>query len=97
MNLSSELDLEYLIITVLNPRKEHDLSSNSIVPGGNTYVTYLISTKMKMLSFGGSEFSVRRRFRDVVTLVDRLSESYRGFFIPPRPDKSVVEIQVMHK
>ncbi|CAO2840024.1 unnamed protein product [Amaranthus hypochondriacus] len=97
VNLRSELGSEYLIITVLNPQKEHALSSNSIVPGGNTYVTYLISTKTNMLSFGGSEFSVRRRFRDVVTLADRLSESYRGFFIPPRPDKSVVESQVMHK
>lgn len=43
----------------------------------------------------GSEFTLRRRFKDVVTLSDRLSESYRGFFIPIRPDKSVVESQVM--
>ena len=92
----SELGSEYLHITVLNPQKEHEVS-NSIVPGGNTYVTYLISTKTNMRGFGGSDFSVRRRFRDVVTLADRLSESYRGFFIPPRPDKSVVESQVMHK
>lgn len=42
----------------------------------------------------GSEFSVRRRFKDVVTLSDRLSESYRGFFVPVRPDKSVVDSQV---
>ncbi|KAL2899234.1 Sorting nexin 2B [Bienertia sinuspersici] len=88
---------EYLSITVMNPQKEHDVSSNSIVPGGNTYVTYLIATKTNMRGFGGSDFSVRRRFRDVVTLADRLSESYRGYFIPPRPDKSVVESQVMHK
>ncbi|GMH12779.1 hypothetical protein Nepgr_014620 [Nepenthes gracilis] len=88
--------LEYLKITVSNPQKEHE-SSNSIVPGSNTYVTYLISTKTNMWGFGGSEFSVRRRFKDVVTLADRLAESYRGFFIPPRPDKSVVESQVMHK
>jgi hypothetical protein len=33
----------------------------------------------------------------VVTLSDRLSESYRGYFIPIRPDKSVVESQVMSK
>lgn len=94
---SSALGSEYLSITVLNPQKEHEVSSNSIVPGGNTYVTYLINTKTNMRGFGGSEFSVRRRFKDVVTLGDRLSESYRGFFIPPRPDKSVVESQVMQK
>ena len=32
-----------------------------------------------------------------MTLADRLAESYRGFCIPPRPDKSVVESQVMQK
>ncbi|KAK6927148.1 Sorting nexin Vps5-like, C-terminal, partial [Dillenia turbinata] len=87
---------EYLKISVSNPQKEQE-SSNSLVPGGNTYVTYLITTKTNMEEFGGSEFQVRRRFREVVTLADRLSESYRGFFIPPRPDKNVVESQVMHK
>lgn len=31
----------------------------------------------------------------MVTLSDRLAESYRGFFVPSRPDKSMVERQVM--
>lgn len=93
---SASSSSEYLKITVSNPQKEQE-SSNSIVPGGNTYVTYLITTRTNLPEFGGSEFSVRRRFKDVVTLSDRLSESFRGFFIPPRPDKSVVESQVMHK
>ncbi|XP_052198010.1 sorting nexin 2B-like isoform X2 [Diospyros lotus] len=86
----------YLKITVSNPQKEME-ASNSIVPGGNTYITYLIMTKTNLPEFGGSDFSLRRRFRDVVTLSDRLSEAYRGFFVPPRPDKSVVESQVMQK
>ncbi|ESW14095.1 hypothetical protein PHAVU_008G252600 [Phaseolus vulgaris] len=89
---------EYLNITVSNPVKEQE-SSNSIVPGSSTYVTYLITTTTNIPEFGagGAEFGVRRRFRDVVTLSDRLAEAYRGFFIPPRPDKSVVESQVMQK
>ncbi|XP_011080753.1 sorting nexin 2B [Sesamum indicum] len=87
---------EYLKISVSNPQKEVE-SSNSIVPGGNTYITYLITTSTNALDYGGSDFSVRRRFKDVVTLSDRLSEVYRGVFIPPRPDKSVVESQVMQK
>ncbi|KAL5580625.1 hypothetical protein UlMin_013067 [Ulmus minor] len=87
---------DYLKITVSNPLKEQE-TSNSIVPGGNTYVTYLITTRTNIPEFGGAEFSVRRRFRDIVTLSDRLAESYRGFFVPPRPDKSVVESQVMQK
>lgn len=60
-------------------------------------MTYLVTTKTNMQGFGGLEFSVRRRFRDVVTLAERLSESYRGFFILAGPDKSVMESQVMHK
>ncbi|XP_050217050.1 sorting nexin 2B-like [Mercurialis annua] len=87
---------DYIKITVSNPQKEQE-TSNSLVPGGNTYVTYLITTRTNIPGFNGSEFSVRRRFKDVVTLSDRLAESYRGFFIPPRPDKNVVESQVMQK
>nr|GMD02131.1 sorting nexin 2B-like [Ipomoea batatas] len=87
---------EYLHITVSDPQKEQELT-NSLVPGGSTYVTYLITTRTNLPHFSGTEFSIRRRFRDVVTLSDRLSEAYRGFFIPVRPDKSVVESQVMQK
>lgn len=87
---------EFLTITVSDPQKEQELS-NSLVPGGTAYVTYLITTRTNLPEFDGTEFSVRRRFRDVVTLSDRLAESYRGFFIPLRPDKSVVESQVMQK
>lgn len=87
---------EFLSISVSDPQKEQELS-NSLVPGGTTYVTYLITTRTDLPEFDGTEFSVRRRFRDVVTLSDRLAESYRGFFIPLRPDKSVVESQVMQK
>lgn len=96
LSRSSSSNSEYIKITVSNPQKEQEVS-NSIVPGGNSYVTYLITTRTNLAEFGGSEFSVRRRFKDVVTLSERLAESYRGFFIPPRPDKSVVEGQVMQK
>ncbi|XP_038693636.1 sorting nexin 2B-like isoform X3 [Tripterygium wilfordii] len=87
---------DYIKITVSNPQKEQE-TTNTLVPGGNTYMTYLITTRTNIPEFGGSEFSVRRRFRDVVTISDRLAEAYRGFFIPPRPDKNVVESQVMQK
>lgn len=93
---STSTSSDYLDINVSHPQKEVE-SSGSIVPGNNTYVTYLITTKTNISDYGGSEFSVRRRFRDVVTLSDRLNEAYRGFFIPPRPDKSIVESQLMQK
>ncbi|KAL2486238.1 Sorting nexin 2B [Abeliophyllum distichum] len=87
---------EYLRITVSDPKKEVE-SSNSIVPGGNSYVTYLITTNTNIQEYGGLDFRVRRRFRDVVTLADHMSEGYRGYFVPLRPDKSVMESQVMQK
>ncbi|CAI9761273.1 unnamed protein product [Fraxinus pennsylvanica] len=87
---------EYLRITVSDPKKEVE-SSNSVVRGGNSYVTYLITTNTNIQEYGDSDFRVRRRFRDVVTLSDRLGEGYRGYFVPLRPDKSVVESQVMQK
>ncbi|KAK9127325.1 hypothetical protein Syun_016122 [Stephania yunnanensis] len=86
----------FLRIRVSDPQKEQE-QSNSLVPGGNSYVTYLITTRTNLGDFGGTEFNVRRRFRDVVTLAERLAEAYRGFFVPPRPDKNVVESQVMQK
>jgi len=89
---------DYLHIVVTDPQKEQDLAT-SLVPGSATFYTYLITTRTNFPEFGGegTEFAVRRRFRDVVTLADRLSETYRGFFIPVRPDKSTVESQVMQK
>uniref|UniRef100_A0A1J3IBR0 Sorting nexin 2B n=1 Tax=Noccaea caerulescens TaxID=107243 RepID=A0A1J3IBR0_NOCCA len=92
----SSLSSDYIKITVSSPQKEQDTAS-SMISGGSTYMTYQITTRTNLPEYGGSEFSVRRRFRDVVTLADRLAESYRGFCIPPRPDKSVVESQVMQK
>ncbi|KAG7608408.1 Phox homologous domain [Arabidopsis suecica] len=92
----SSLSSDYIKITVSNPQKEQE-ATNSMIPGGSTYITYQITTRTNLSDYGGSEFSVRRRFRDIVTLADRLAESYRGFCIPPRPDKSVVESQVMQK
>lgn len=95
---STQPGSDYLQISVSDPQKEQELAT-SLVPGGNTYYTYLITTRTNLPEFGGpgSEFNVRRRFRDVVTLSDRLSETYRGYFIPVRPDKSTVESQVMQK
>lgn len=86
---------DFIKITVSDPQKESEPSSSSIVPGSGTYVTYLVTTRVRSPDPAG--FSVRRRFRDFVALADRLAESYRGFFIPPRPDKSLVESQVMQK
>jgi hypothetical protein len=93
---SSSSSSEFLTVKVSDPQKVQE-SGSSLVPGGSSHVTYKFTTKTNIPSYLGSEFCVERRFRDVVTLADRLAESYRGYFIPPRPDKSVVEGQVMQK
>ncbi|XP_057817323.1 sorting nexin 2A isoform X2 [Cryptomeria japonica] len=97
LQTSSSSISEFLTVMVLKPQKEQENNAAILVPGGNTYVTYLIETHTNIPEFGDKQFKVRRRFRDVVTLADRLAESYRGFIIPARPDKSIVESQVMHK
>jgi hypothetical protein len=76
-------------ISVSDPQEEQEVT-NSLVPGGSSYHTYLITTRTEK-----SEFGVRRRFREVVTLSERLSEVYRGYVIPVRPEKSSVERKVM--
>lgn len=93
---SRSFSSDFLRISVSDPLKEQEVSG-SLVPGGSSYFSYLITTFTNLPEFNGTEFNVRRRFRDVVALSDRLAESYRGFFIPVRPDKSVVEGQVMQK
>ncbi|KAK1355090.1 PX domain-containing protein [Heracleum sosnowskyi] len=93
---TSQPGAEYIRITVSDPLKEQDVSNSGLI-GGNSYFSYLITTRTNLKEYNGIEFSVRRRFKDVVTLSDRLSETYRGYFIPIRPDKSVVESQVMQK
>lgn len=82
---------ECMQISVSDPQEEQELT-NSLVPGGSSYHTYLITTRTDK-----SEFGVRRRFREVVTLSERLSEAYRGYVIPVRPEKSSVERKVMQK
>ncbi|CAM6079805.1 unnamed protein product [Sphagnum tenellum] len=86
-----------LTITVTDPQKIPESGASLAAGVASSYVTYLINTHTNIASYQGSDFSVRRRFRDVVTLADRLAQSFRGFFIPPRPDKNTMESQVMQK
>jgi hypothetical protein len=82
-------------ITVSEPRKhaEPGTGAAGVIPGSASYVSYLITTT----AADGGEFRVRRRFRDVVALADRLAETHCGLFVPARPEKSIVEGQVMQR
>ncbi|BAS94516.1 sorting nexin 2A [Oryza sativa Japonica Group] len=85
---------EFARIAVSDPKKHAEPTSGAagVIPGSGSYFSYLITTRV-----GEAEVRVRRRFRDVVALADRLAAAHRGLFIPARPDKSVVEGQVMQR
>uniref|UniRef100_A0A0E0DSU9 PX domain-containing protein n=1 Tax=Oryza meridionalis TaxID=40149 RepID=A0A0E0DSU9_9ORYZ len=85
---------EFARIAVSDPKKHAEPTSGAagVIPGSGSYFSYLIATRV-----GEGEVRVRRRFRDVVALADRLAAAHRGLFIPARPDKSVVEGQVMQR
>jgi hypothetical protein len=92
---SREASPGFAEITVSEPRKHAEPATGAVgvIPGSASYVSYLIATRVP----DGGEFRVRRRFRDVVALADRLAETHRGLFVPARPDKSIVEGQVMQR
>jgi len=84
-----------LQITVSDPVKRVE---GSVIPGvSGGYITYKVETKTSLPSFKARECLVRRRFRDFVELSELLSQTQRGFFVPPRPEKNVVEGQRMTK
>ncbi|KAG8054907.1 hypothetical protein GUJ93_ZPchr0001g31036 [Zizania palustris] len=84
---------EFAQIIVSEPKKHAEPSTGAagVIHGSGSYFSYLITTR----AADGGLFRVRRRFRDVVALADRLAATHRGLFVPTRPDKSIVEAQVM--
>ncbi|EAY97622.1 hypothetical protein OsI_19545 [Oryza sativa Indica Group] len=86
---------DYALIAVSDPTPEAEPAATSLVPGSApTYISYLVTSARRG---DHRRHAVRRRFRDFVTLADRLAEAFRGHFVPPRPDKNTVESQVMQR
>ncbi|GIL61481.1 hypothetical protein Vafri_15917 [Volvox africanus] len=82
---------QHLSITVTDPVKREQGGLFGIKGG---YVTYLVRAKARAAA-ARSETAVRRRFREFVVLAQLLKGKYRGFFIPPRPEKNAMEGQRM--
>ncbi|KAL0736483.1 hypothetical protein Bca4012_012693 [Brassica carinata] len=59
--------------------------------GVQAYISYRVITKTNLPEYQGPEKIVIRRYSDFVWLRDRLSEKYKGVFVPPLPEKSAVE------
>ncbi|KAL7096575.1 hypothetical protein ACP275_10G086800 [Erythranthe tilingii] len=73
----------YLRVSVSDPAK--------MGTGVQSYISYKVITKTNLPEYEGPEKIVIRRYSDFIWLRDRISEKYKGVFIPPLPEKSTVE------
>ena len=71
-----------LSIAVSDPVKQGD--------GLKAFISYKINTKTDLPEFDMSQFSVIRRYSDFVWLISQLTRDFKGYIIPPLPEKSVV-------
>lgn len=76
-----------LKVLVSDPKIEADTTSALV---GKRVTHYKITTRTNIASYIHKEVVVWRRFRDFVALDTRLNALHRGYFIPPRPEKTVV-------
>ena len=76
-----------LQIWVTDPKIEAEVGGSLV---GKRVTHYKITTRTTIPSYIQKEAIVWRRFRDFVGLADRLSVVHRGLFVPPRPEKTVV-------
>jgi sorting nexin-1/2 len=72
-----------LAVFVTDPQMS--LASSS--PFGKKVVTYKVQCATTFPEYETESACVWRRFRDFVALADRLQESHKGYFVPPRPEK----------
>eukprot|EP00879_Flechtneria_rotunda_P012488 GHRR01013040.1.p1 GENE.GHRR01013040.1~~GHRR01013040.1.p1 ORF type:complete len:596 (+),score=245.09 GHRR01013040.1:197-1984(+) len=91
-NLSSPVavgNLE-LKIMVCNPLKHVQYISG--IPGfDGAYISFEVTTYTSLPHFSSSRLSVRRRFRDFVSLSNLLPKLLHGSFLPARPPKNMIE------
>lgn len=89
-----------LEVTVTDPQKSVDAKS-SLSAMGKKVVTYRVHARSNLPGYVVQDSTVWRRFRDFVALADRLADSHKGYFVPPRPEKTLVgtsdELFVQHR
>lgn len=64
-------------------------SANATGAFGKKIVLYRVAARCDFPEYVLQEHVTWRRFRDFVGLADRLADSHRGYFVPPRPDKTL--------
>jgi len=78
-----------LHVTVEAPIKQ---AGPSGIPGvGEFYMVYPVHSRTTLSTFRSSEFTTRRRFKDVVALSELLQMLHPGYFIPPRPHRNAIK------
>jgi len=56
----------------------------------NAHVEYKLHVKTSFTQFKLSEFDTLRRYKDFVWLREKLAEKYKGYLIPPLPEKALL-------
>lgn len=59
--------------------------------GMGSFVSYKVNVKTNLVQYHKSEFTTDRRYNDFVWLFDKMKESFKGYIIPPLPDKTIIQ------
>lgn len=75
---------KFLTITISDPKKVGD--------GMGSYVEYTIHIRTNYPAFKSTEFTMKRRFSDFLSLYEKLKEKHliHGYFLPPMPEKDMI-------
>jgi len=59
--------------------------------GMGSFVSYKVNVKTNLVQYQKTEFVADRRYNDFVWLYDKLRESFKGYIIPPLPNKTIIQ------
>lgn len=92
MSAAAAVSSPPLYIRVCDPQRKEQ---SKMFGMQGSYMQYKVVTVSELSSYKNPEPVVRRRFREFVGLDQLLKARFRGYFIPPRPEKNAVEGQRM--
>jgi len=74
------------------PKLELKVTSPERVGEGvlNSHVKYRLDVKTTLRDYQRPEFNVMRRYSDFVWLREKLLEAYKGYLVPPLPEKTLL-------
>lgn len=84
---------EYIKVTIKEPEKVETVSSIGLK---THYVQYHVRTDSTVPGLLAEGLEVKRRFSDFDSLHKHLKSEYRGFIVPPLPEKSFIQGKMAH-